>query len=129
MTASGIEVELEYPINVMNLNADGWSISGLHGADTSAGHLATWDGTRRASGVRRPCGLFAPRPGGVYFAASGASRARGGGCGSTSPEAAIGWNCSILVIRLLAIRLHGAQPLVYNETWDLAAHNAVLRAD
>ena len=82
--ASGIEVSLEYPINVMNLNA----VDGQYQICTGPvllPDLGDLGWTRCASGVRRPCGLLAPRSGGVYFAASGASSARGAGVARCAP--------------------------------------------
>ena len=90
--------------------------------------LATWDGRDVLGVFVRPCGLLAPRPGGVYFAVRCKQRPRSGR-GSTSPGGRD---------RLELLDPNNpppgypparAQPLVYNETWDLAAHNAVLRAD
>ena len=74
--ATGIEVELEYPIKVMNLNpADDQFQVCTRAADPS--RPCDLGRRRPAPGLRRPRRLLAQRPGGVHSAAPGAGGPRG----------------------------------------------------
>ena len=125
--ASGIEVELEYPINVMNLNADDGQYQVCTGP-VLLPDLATWDG----SDVHR-----------VFVAHAAFSRRDRVEFILRRPVQAAPEERAWLDVPRGRDRLElldpsnpplgyppeRAQPLVYNEIWDLAAHNAVLRAD
>ena len=125
--ASGIEVELEYPINVMNLNADDGQYQVCTGP-VLLPDLATWDG-RDVHRVFVAHAAFSRRDR-VEFILRRPVQA--------APEERVWLDAPRGRDRLELLDPNNpppgypperAQPLVYNETWDLAAHNAVLRAD
>ncbi len=125
--ATGIEVELEYPIKVMNLHRPGGQYQVCTGP-LLLPDLATWDG----KDLHRVFVAHAAFSGSdrVEFILRRPVRA--------SPEERAWLDLPRGRDRL---ELHDPsnppsgyppprhQPLIYNETWDLAAHNVVLRAD
>ena len=125
--ASGIEVELEYPVNVMNINQADGEFQVCTGP-VLLPDLATWDG----SDVHR-----------VFVAHAAFSRfdrvefilRRSV---APAPEERHWLDAPRGRDRLQLIDPSNKppgdppsrpQPLVYNETWDLSAQNAILRAD
>ena len=125
--ASGIEVELEYPVNVMNINQADGEFQVCTGP-VLLPDLATWDG----SDVHR-----------VFVAHAAFSRfdrvefilRRSV---ASAPEERQWLDAPRGRDRLQLIDPSNKppgdppsrpQPLVYNETWDLSAQNAILRAD
>lgn len=125
--ASGIEVELEYPVNVMNLNqADGefqvctgpvllpdlrsWDGSDVHRVFVAHAAFSRFD--RAEFILRRPVQATASER---YWLDEPRGRDR---LELVDPEN-----------KPLGYPPLRPQPLVYNETWDLATQNAVLRAD
>ena len=124
---SGLEVELEYPINVMNLNAADGEFQVCTGP-VLLPDLNTWDG----SDVHR-----------VFVAHAAFSRFDRVEFILRRPVEAAHEERAWLDEPRGRDRLElidpndkpadnppsRPQPLVYNETWDLAARNAVLRAD
>jgi len=125
--ASGIEVELEYPVNVMNLNQADGEFQVCTGP-VLLPDLATWDG----SDVHR-----------VFVAHAAFSRFDRVEFILRRPVAAAPQERQWLDAPRGRDRLQlidpsnkppgdppsRPQPLVYNETWDLSAQNAILRAD
>ena len=125
--ATGIEVELEYPIKVMNLHRPGGQYQVCTGP-LLLPDLATWDG----KDLHR---VFV-----AHAAFSGSDRVefilRRPVCAAPEERAWLD-----LPRGRDRLELHDPsnppsgyppprhQPLIYNETWDLAAHNVVLRAD
>ena len=125
--ATGIEVELEYPIKVMNLNPADGQFQVCTGP-LILPDLATWDG-RDLHRVFVAHAAFS-RSDRVEFILRRPVRA--------APEERA-WLDVPRGLDRLELRDPGNpppgyppprhRPLVYNETWDLAAHNVVLRAD
>ena len=124
---SGLEVELEYPINVMNLNEAVGQFQGCTGP-LLLPDLATWDG-RDIHRVFVAHAAFS-RFDRVEFILRRPV--------SASPEDRVWLDEPRGRDRLELINSNKLppnyppgrpKPLVYNETWDLAAQNAVLRAD
>ena len=124
---SGLEVELEYPINVMNLNEDDGQFQVCTGP-VLLPDLATWDG-RDIHRVFVAHAAFS-RFDRVEFILRRPV--------SASPEDRVWLDEPRGRDRLELINPDKLppnyppgrpKPLVYNETWDLAAQNAVLRAD
>jgi hypothetical protein len=125
--ASGIEVELEYPVNVMNLNQADGEFQVCTGP-VLLPDLATWDG----SDVHR-----------VFVAHAAFSRFDRVEFILRRPVASAPEERHWLDAPRGRDRLQlidpsnkppgdppsRPQPLVYNETWDLSAQNAILRAD
>ncbi len=125
--ASGIEVELEYPVNVMNLNQADGEFQVCTGP-VLLPDLATWDGSdvhrvfvahaafsrfdRVEFILRRPVAA-APQERQWLDAPRGRDRLQLIDPGNKPP----------------GDPPSRPQPLVYNETWDLSAQNAILRAD
>ena len=125
--ASGIEVELEYPVNVMNINQADGEFQVCTGP-VLLPDLATWDG----SDVHR-----------VFVAHAAFSRFDRVEFILRRPVASAPEERQWLDAPRGRDRLQlidpsnkppgdppsRPQPLVYNETWDLSAQNAILRAD
>ena len=125
--ASGIEVELEYPVNVMNINQADGEFQVCTGP-VLLPDLATWDG----SDVHR-----------VFVAHAAFSRFDRVEFILRRPVASAPEERHWLDAPRGRDRLQlidpsnkppgdppsRPQPLVYNETWDLSAQNAILRAD
>ena len=125
--ATGIEVELEYPINIMNLNAADGQFQVCTGP-VLLPDLATWDG-RDVHRVFVAHAAFS-RFDRVEFILRRSVQA--------APEERAWLDQPRGCDRLELIDPDNeppgyppsrSQPLVYNEIWDLAARNAVLRAD
>ena len=124
---SGIEVELEYPVNVMNLNVADGEFQVCTGP-VLLPDLATWDGSdvhrvfvahaafsrfdRVEFILRRPV-IAAPEEREWLDAPRGRDRLELIDPDNKPPGDPPG----------------RPQPLVYNETWDLAAENAILSTD
>ncbi len=124
---SGLEVELEYPINVMNLNAADGQFQVCTGP-VLLPDLATWDG-REIHRVFVAHAAFSCFDRAEFILRRPVS---------ASPEDRVWLDEPRGRDRLELINPDKLppnyppgrpKPLVYNETWDLAAQNAVLRAD